>query len=286
MSIDPQRLLDWHVPETRHMLTRRDVAFYALSVGLGQDPVDVDQHTFVDPGSDALKALPSMALILAYPGFWLGEPETGVDAAKVIHAEQSIEILRALPLEGTLVGHTRVTDLIDTGAQKGSVLYSEREIRDEDGSAYAIVRQVHLLRGNGGFDGWKQAVSHSPAAPLPDYEAPMAVLRLATRPEQALLYRLNGDANPLHIDPTVAARAGFARPILHGMCTFGVVGHALLKLACSYDTARFRGMSARFTSPVYPGETIQTELYADGRFRARAIERNQIVVDHGCLSLN
>jgi acyl dehydratase len=283
MSVDPEALSNWPVPEQTHAVSRRDVAFYALSVGLGHDPLDADQLAFVDPDAPQLRALPSMALVLAYPGFWLGDPATGVNAAKVVHAEQSIELFGELPVEGTLIGRTTVTGLIDRGAEKGSILHSQREILRADGSLCALLKQTHMLRGDGGFGG-EQPEKAKPVA-MPAGE-PLRSLRLATRPEQALIYRLNGDTNPLHIYPETAARAGFPRPLLHGMCTFGVVAHALLKLACDYDVTRFRSMSARFSSPVYPGETIQTELHAGGLFRARVVERDQVVVDNGILVLN
>jgi len=284
MSVDPNALLNWPVPEQRHVISRKEIAFYALSVGLGHDPLDTDQLRFIDPGAAQLRALPSMALILAYPGFWLGEPATGVNAAKVVHAEQSIELFGELPLEGTLIGRTRITGLLDRGPEKGSILYSQREILREDGSPCALLKQTHMLRGDGGFG--SAGLAEKPAPVTVPAGEPLRSLALTTRPEQALIYRLNGDANPLHIYPETASRAGFARPILHGMCTFGVVAHALLKLAGDYDVSRFRSMSARFSSPVYPGETIRTELHAGGLFRARVVERDQVVVDNGRLVLN
>jgi acyl dehydratase len=118
------------------------------------------------------------------------------------------------------------------------------------------------------------------AAPAPEGVADH-VVDLPTRPEQALYYRLNGDDNPLHADPVVAAKAGFARPILHGLCTLGVVTHAVLRALCGYDTRRLKALDLRFSAPVYPGETIRTEIWNDGGFRARVVERDVIVVNNG-----
>ena len=121
--------------------------------------------------------------------------------------------------------------------------------------------------------------------PHPEPEgSPDLTVDLSTRPEQALVYRLNSDLNPLHIDPAVARDAGFPRPILHGLCTFGTVCHALLRGLCDYDTGRFGRMDLRFSSPVFPGETIRTEIWRDGSqvsFRARVVERDIVVLNNG-----
>ncbi|QXM23395.1 MaoC family dehydratase N-terminal domain-containing protein [Elioraea tepida] len=280
MPLDPERLYAYPIPEVRQTLTRKDVMLYALSVGLGQDPMDDWQRRFVFEKD--LVALPTMAVVLGYPGFWLGDPATGVDAAKVLHGEQSITLHRPLPVEGTVVGRTSITGLIDRGAGKGAILYTARELTDGEGNALATLESTTLLRGDGGFGGPTGPVKQ----PHPTPERPHdAALALATRPEQALLYRLNGDLNPLHADPEVAARAGFPRPILHGLCTLGVVGHALLRLACGGAPERLRQLALRFSAPVFPGETIETRLWDEGggrfAFTARVAERDVTVITHG-----
>jgi acyl dehydratase len=278
MPIHYDHLLNYAIPEVRQRVTKRDTILYALGVGLGQDPLDTRQLDFVDHHR-VLKALPSMAVVLGYPGFWLGNPATGVDAVKLVHGEQSIELHAPLPVEGEIIGRTKVTGLVDKGAGKGALLFSEKRLTDAaTGTLLAVSRSTTFLRGDGGFGG--------PTGPVP---APHAMperaadftIDLPTRPEQALLYRLNGDDNPLHADPALAAKAGFPRPILHGLCTFGVVGHALLRGLLSYDAGRVRSMAARFTAPVYPGETIRTEIWHDGSFRARVVERDVIVINNG-----
>lgn len=278
MAITADHLLNYEIPEVRQRLTKRDAILYALSVGLGQDPLDARQLDFVDH-KRALTALPSMAVVLCHPGFWLANPATGVDAVRLVHGEQGIELLRPLPIEGELVGKTRVTGLVDKGAGKGALMYSEKELRDAaSGELIARTRSTTFLRGDGGFGGPSAPVR----APHPVPEgAPDRVLDLPTRPEQALLYRLNGDDNPLHSDPAVAAKAGFPRPILHGLCTLGVVTHALLRGLAGYETAKFKSLELRFSSPVYPGETIRTEMWNSGAFRARVVERNEVVVNNG-----
>ncbi|WP_137389645.1 MaoC/PaaZ C-terminal domain-containing protein [Rhodoligotrophos defluvii] len=281
MPFDPNRLLTWRVPDKIQILSRRDVALYALSIGFGRDACDRSELRFVDPASPDFTAFPSMALVLGYPGFWLGDPALGIDALRVLHAEQSLEILRPIPVEGRITGRTRVTDLIDRGAEKGALLYSEREVFDSKGQIFARLRQTHILRGDGGFGG----PSHKPPAPVSGLQgSPAGIVDLPIRPEQALLYRLNGDMNPIHSDPLAARQAGFPKPLLHGMCTFGMVAKAVAQQLCSDDPARLVAMSARFTGPVFPGETLRTEIYANGAFRARVLERDAVVVDFGASS--
>ena len=278
MAIVYEKLLNHAIPEVRQRLTRRDTILYALSVGLGHDPLDPRQLDFVDHQRD-LRALPSMAVVLCHPGFWLRNPATGVDALRLVHGEQAITLHTPLPVEGDLVGQTRVTGLFDKGVGKGALLYSQKEVRDAaTGDLYATTRSITFLRGDGGFGGPAGPVQ----APHPMPEgAPDLSLDLPTRPEQALYYRLNGDDNPLHSSPEVAAKAGFPRPILHGLCTLGVTAHAILRALCGYEPARLRELDLRFSAPVFPGETIRVELWRSGAFRARAVERDILVINNG-----
>ncbi|MBU2089485.1 MAG: MaoC family dehydratase N-terminal domain-containing protein [Alphaproteobacteria bacterium] len=277
MAINPDTLLNFPIPEVRQILTRRDSVFYALSIGLGHDPMDERQLDFVDHHR-TLQAMPSMAVVLGHPGFWLGNPATGVDAVRIVHGEQGIEIHKPLPVEGEIIGTTRVTGLVDKGEGKGALLYSEKEVRGADGTLYATTRSTTFLRGDGGFGGPSGPVK----TPHPTPEtAPDLVVDLPTRPEQALYYRLNGDDNPLHANPAVAIKAGFPRPILHGLCTLGVVTHALVRALAGYDSSALKSLDLRFSSPVFPGETIRTEIWRDGAFRARVLERDVVVVTNG-----
>ena len=285
MPIHYDTLLNFPIPEIRQRLRWQDTALYALSLGAGQDPMDAEDLRFVTEGA-AMRALPSMAVVLGYPGFWLRDPATGVDAVRLVHGEQSVELHAPLPTEGEVIGRSRVTGLVDRGAGKGALLYSERVILDAATSAkLATLGQTTFLRGDGGFGGPDGPVRK----PAPEPEgAPEIVLDLPTRPEMALLYRLNGDHNPLHSDPGIAAKAGFPRPILHGLATFGVVGRALLRAVCGNDPVRFGRMDCRFSAPVFPGETIRTEIWpTDGgaAFRARVVERDVVVVGNGAYRL-
>ncbi|WP_137181712.1 MaoC/PaaZ C-terminal domain-containing protein [Roseomonas sp. AR75] len=281
MPITYERLLNFPIPDVRQRLRWQDAALYALSLGCAQDPMDEAELRFVTEGA-AMRALPTMAVVLGYPGFWLRDPTTGVDALRLVHGEQAITLHGTLPVEGEVIGRSRVTGIVDRGEGKGALLYSERVILDAaTGEKLATLEQTTFLRGDGGFGGPSGPVKK----PAPEPEgAPAITLDLPTRPEMALLYRLNGDHNPLHSDPAVAAKAGFPRPILHGLATFGVVGRALLRAVCGGDPARFGRMECRFSAPVFPGETIRTEIWPQpggAAFRARVLERDVVVVGNG-----
>jgi acyl dehydratase len=285
MPIHYESLLNFRIPEIRQRLRWQDSALYALSLGCAQDPMDEAELRFVTEGP-AMRALPTMAVVLGYPGFWLRDPATGVDAVRLVHGEQAVTLHAPLPVEGEVIGRSRVTGIVDRGEGKGALLYSERVILDATtGASLATLEQTTFLRGDGGFGGPSGPVKQ----PVPEPEgAPDLVVELATRPEAALLYRLNGDHNPLHSDPALATKAGFPRPILHGLATFGIVGRALLRALCGNDPARFGRMECRFSAPVFPGETIATEIWLrpDGAaFRARAVERNTKIVGNGWLSI-
>ncbi len=274
--IDYDRLMAYPIPEVRQRLTQRDCILYALSVGLGADPLDVRQLDFVDHHR-RLRAMPSLALVLGHPGFWVAG-DTGIDAVRVVHGEQSITLHGPLPTEGEIVGRTRVTGLVDKGPGRGALMYTAKDVFDSAGRLLATTDSTTFMRGDGGFGGPAGPVK--PPHPAPE-GAPDMTVDLPTRPEQALYYRLNGDDNPLHADPEVAARAGFPRPILHGLCTMGVVVHALLRALCDYDPAALRSVGLRFSAPVFPGETIRTEVWRGGGFRARVLERDVVVVSNG-----
>jgi len=254
MAIVYDKLLALKIPEVERTYTKRDPIFYALSLGFGQDPMNADQLAFVlenDP-----KVLPTFPVVVAQPGMWARDLDTGMDWVKIVHGEHHVVMHKPLPASGTVTSQTRVIDAIDKGPGKGALIISQRKVFDKaTGELYT----------------------------------PDAICDLPTRPEMALLYRWNADLNPLHSDPAVAAKAGFPRPILHGLATFGVAGHAVLKTMCGYDPARFRSIAGRFSAPVYPGETIRTEMWKDGNivsFRARLVERDVIVLNNGKVEIS
>jgi acyl dehydratase len=280
MPIVYEKLLALRIPEVAHLYSEKDTILYALGLGLGQAPMNEDELAFVYEKN--LTALPTMAVVLGYPGFWVRDLDTGIDWVKVVHGEQGFRLHRPLAPRGEVVGITRVLDVVDKGAGKGALVYSERRVIDKaSGEPIATLTQTTFCRGDGGFGGPSREAPPSHA--LPDRDADL-VCDLPTRPEAALIYRLSGDPNPLHVDPTVAQAAGYPRPILHGLATFGIAGHALLRTVCGYDPARLIAMSCRFSAPVFPGETIRTEIWRDGAavsYRARALERDAVVINNG-----
>lgn len=278
MALDYLHLMSLPPIVTRHDVTERDTILYALGVG-AQDM----RHVY----EEGLEALPTMAVVIAYAGFFAKDPQYGLTWQKVLHGEQSIVMHRPLPATGIYTGTTHIEEIYDRGAEKGAVMLSSRTIHLEgDSEPIATVRATILLRSDGGFGGGGQGAP--PAAHfVPSDRVPDHVVTLRTREDQAVIYRLSGDYNPLHIDPTIARSAGFERPILHGLCTYGIVGRALLATLCDNDADRLRRMDVRFASPVYPGETIRTEIWRDGdgraSFRAKVEERDVVVIGNGYL---
>ena len=284
MAIDRDALLAWPFPEVRQAYTERDTMLYALGLGLGADPMDPAQLRFVY--EKGLQALPTMGVILGFPGFWLSDPRVGADWKRLLHGEQAIDILRPLPPAGAVVGRTRVTEVLDKGPGRGALVFTERTLTDEaTGALLCRQRSTTFLRGDGGFGG---PSGPAPAPhPIPD-RAPDRTVAWPTLPQAALIYRLSGDPNPLHVDPAVFTAAGFARPVLHGLCTFGIAGYAVVAGAAGGDPAAVRSVAARFTSPVFPGETVETDLWLDGTnvaFRARVAERGIVVLNNGRATL-
>jgi acyl dehydratase len=280
MPIAYEKLLALKIPEVVQAYTEKDVILYALGLGLGQEPTDPDQLPFVYENN--FKVLPTFAVVLGWPGFWARDLDTGIDWVKLVAGEQALVLHRPLAARGTVVGRTRVTEIIDKGPGKGALVFSERTVTDQaGGEKIATVTQTTFCRGDGGFGGPPREAP--PPHPIPE-RAPDQVCELPTRPEAALLYRLSGDPNPLHVDPANAKAAGFARPILHGLATFGIAGHAILKCICGYDPAKLTAIAGRYSAPVYPGETIRTEMWRDGSvvsFRARVVERDVVALNNG-----
>ena len=280
MPIDYDQLINWKIPEVEQQYTRRDTILYALGVGLGADPCDANQLKFVYEQN--LQALPTMAIVLGYPGPWYAHADTGITRTHVVHGEQSFAIRQPLPAEGAIVGLTKIAGVIDKGKDKGALVITDCTVRDKtSGDTLCTLTSTSFCRADGGFGGPSGPVK--PVHPMPD-TPPDAVCDLPTLPQAALIYRLSGDYNPLHADPAYARKAGFRMPILHGRCTFSVAGHAILKTCCGYDPARFRTMAGRFSSPVYPGETIRTEIWRDGNivsFRSSVPARGVTVLNNG-----
>ncbi len=280
MAINYDKLINWQIPPVEQTYSKRDTILYALGVGLGADPLDTDQLQFVYEQN--LQVLPTMSITLGYPGPWFAHPDTGITRTHTVHGEQNFVIHKPLPVEGSIIGTNKIIELIDKGEGRGAVLYTECTVRNKANDELLCTWASSLFcRADGGFGG--PSGTGMPQHLIPE-QTPDAICDLVTLPQAALIYRLSGDYNPLHADPAYAAKAGFKAPILHGRCTFGVAGHALVKTACGYDPAKLKSMQGRFSSPVYPGETVRTELWRDGNvvsFRASVPARGVTVLNNG-----
>jgi acyl dehydratase len=265
----------------KYAYTDREVMLYAYGIGMGADPMDENELAYVNEGTltpRPLKVVPTFASVAAWGA---GPGEMNLNRVMVVDGERDITFHKPLPGAAKITADSTVLDVFDKGKDKGAVIRHQTVLKDENGEKLATLVASRFARGDGGFGG-PQRPSPVPHT-LPE-RAPDVVCDLPTRPEMALLYRWNADMNPLHSHPDVAVKAGFPRPILHGLATFGVAGHAILKEMCGYDPARFTAIAGRFSAPVYPGETIRTEMWRDGTivsFRARLMERDVVVLNNG-----
>lgn len=283
MPLDIKKLNGYAVPQARDDYDPRDVILYALGVGAGLC-TDIDETAFLYERQ--LQVLPTMALVLGTPGFWAMDPLSGLDWLNIMHGQQQLKIHAPLDPDGTLIGETTVTHMADKGPGKPALLRSVKQLRTPGGTLVAETTDDWVVRGAGGFDGARNLPGDA-LPPVPQRD-PDAEISLPTSRSQAALYRLSGDRNPLHIDPAVARSAGFNGPILHGLSTMGVVARGLIHACCPGDASALREMAVRFTAPVYPGETIRTQIWQDGanlQFCAYAVERNVRVVDNGVAKL-
>jgi acyl dehydratase len=273
MSIQPDRLVGYRLPEIAQTYTPRDAILYALGVGLGHDPCALEDLKFLL--EDGLEVLPTFAVTLASPSMWIRAPEFGVDFDRLVHAEQAAWFHARLPSEADVVGSAQVVSLTDRGPGRGAVLALEREIRDaRTGRAYCTLRQTLLLRGDGGFGG-----PATPSTPSIVPERPPDLRRrAAVDPRAALIYRLSGDRNPLHADPDFAKRAGFERPILHGLASYALAGVTVARV-CGFSPTRITALRARFSGVVFPGDVIDFRVWRDkdeATFQAFAGDRKAL----------
>lgn len=274
------KLLSKVFTDIRAAYSKRDTLLYALGVGAATDPLNAQELRWVFEKD--LQALPSLSCVLAHPGGWIMAPELEVNWVKLLHAEQHFNLLMPLPAEGEVIGKYRITGLVDKGEAGGALLYLQKSLHTPADELIGTVDSTYFLRGDGGCGPWGEPGIELPVVPT---TAPDGTLDMPTLPIAALIYRLSGDYNPLHADPAVAKKAGFEKPILHGLCTYGVACQSLVRALCGFDATRLRSMGARFTKPVYPGETIRTQWWngANGnvQFRCLSLERNEIVLDRG-----
>src|SRR5580700_3742202 len=275
----------------------KDVMLYALGIGLGADPMNETELPFVY--ERGLKVVPTAATVLAAgggggraaraaaqeaanpPGFRVSQ----LNFLMVVHGEQKVDLHKPLPTTGTFTAEGRTIGAFDKGEGKGAVVVNETVWTDQKGEKVATLTGSTFARGDGGFGGPSEGAPEP--HPVPTRAADLSV-DIATREDQALLYRLNGDRNPLHSDPDVAKRAGFPRPILHGLCTYGITCRAVLHAITDYDADQILSHQARFSAPVFPGDVITVDLWRDGKqisFEARVKDRSVTVIKNGLTAL-
>jgi acyl dehydratase len=265
----------------RYAWTDREVMLYAVGIGMGADPMDDNELPFVNEATFSarpLKVVPTFASVAA----WGAAPgPIDVNMLMVVDGERDISFHKPLPVKADITADVSVAGVFDKGKDKGAVIIRQTVLRDAAGEALATLRSSQFARGDGGFGGPSegQPTPHQVPSRVPDRS-----IDIATRPDQALIYRLCGDRNPLHSDPEFAKRAGFPRPILHGMCTYGITCRVVLQTYADYDPTAFRRHAVRFSAPVYPGETVTMDLWRDGHvisFEAKVKGRGVTVIKSG-----
>ncbi len=258
--------------------SERDTMLYALGIGMGEDPLDAAELPFVY--ENGLRVVPTQATVMAWGAG--RTTEMGINFLMVVHGEQRLTIHKPLPAEGEILADWRVDEIVDKGAGKGALIYSTTTLKEAaSGEALASLGSTIFARADGGFGG---PATGGPAIHERPDRAPDRTVSLNTSPNQALIYRLSGDRNPLHSDPNFARAAGFDRPILHGLCTYGVCCRAALKAYADHDPTRIKQFDVRFSAPVFPGEAIQVDFWEEGdtlSFEARVAAREATVIKNG-----
>ena len=261
----------------------RETMLYALGIGFMRDPMNADELPFCY--ENGLKTVPTMATVIGW-GQGGTMARSGINYLMVVHGEQRLTMHKPLPIAAEVVSDERVLGVFDKGKDKGAVIVTERAMREKtSGDKLCTLVSTTFARGDGGFGGPKDGAPEPHQLPT---RAPDHTHACDTRADQAFIYALSGDRNPLHRDPNVAKMAGFPRPILQGLCTYGTACRAVISTICKYDPTKITGFDVRFSAPVFPGETIVTEMWVDGQivsFRCKLKERDVVVINNGKCTL-
>ncbi len=290
-GLGPRDAIGYEFAPVTTSYAEKDVSLYALAVGAASDALDPAELPFVyELSGDGFRTLPTFAVTFPFALLWqiTAVPGLRFNPALLLHGEQSLQLRRPLPTKGTVTHRAHIADIYDKGS--AALVLLDVHSYDESGAELAYNRSSLFIRGLGGFGGERGPSASAFALPQ---RPPDATRAQATTDNQALLYRLaSGDGNPLHADPAFAAAGGFARPILHGLCTFGFAGRAVLRDFAGNDPARIAGIKARFARHVFPGETIVTDMWQtkeDGvsrvLFQSKVAERDEIVLSNGVIDL-
>ena len=277
-SITYDFLMAQRASDAAHAYNERDSMLYAMAVGMGRDPFDTRELDFVYERRGTLRSVPSQAVTVARHNLIY---EIGLDVPKMLHGEQKLTLHRPLPPAAEVLADHRITQVWDKGPAKGLLIETDTKVRLKDGTALFDVVNLYFARGDGGIG--SPSLPAVAMQPMPE-RAPDLVRVTSTLAWHALFYRLTGDRNVIHADPDIARQMGLQGPILHGSATMGIACREVLAAVCDYDATRMKSFGTRFTSVVYPGDRIETDIWVTGnsvRFRCRVPERNVVVLDHG-----
>lgn len=283
MALNYEKVISTGVTDLETSYGDKESMLYAQSIGFGRDPIDRKELPYVYEQGTPLRTVPTLASAIVPNMF---PPDLGWDYGQVLHVEQRLTLYRPLPPAAELLLDKRVVEVFDRGAKHGAMFLFEVDGRlAKDDSALFTQGCTVIARGDGGFGGpsGKGPPPHRAPRREPDLSCDTP-----TRPDQALLFRLNGDRNPLHADPDAATSAGFPVPILHGLCTYGIACRAILQTICNYDHTLIESFDARFSLPVLPGDTITTDMWQDGNivsFQCSVKERGNVVLRNGKCTL-
>lgn len=284
MPIDYQTLRQWPFAPAAVRYGANDCIRYALSLGMAQDPLDAQDLRYAY--EEGLRVVPTFLSTVGGTGAWFRDPRSGIQWLQMLHGEQRMRFYGAVPPGADLACRARISHVVDKGAGRGALVVVQQDWADsQSGAPLATAQQVLFCRADGGFaaaglpgDAPLEALPPVPSRP------PDQTLDMPTLPSAALLYRLNGDRNPIHVLPQAAREAGFERPILHGLCTYGMAARAVLQAGHAGELAWISSIAARFSAPVFPGETLHARLWFEReqvQFELWAIERKVLVLSHG-----
>ena len=278
MAIDYEKIMSLQTKDQEFSYSDRETMLYGLGIGFANNPLNDEELKFVYERD--LKTVPSMATVISWGAGNMRE--SGINYLLVLHGEQRLKMYEPLPFAADILVDSSVKGVFDKGKEKGALIITETDIKLKDsGKLICTLGSTTFARGDGGFGGPSEGAPEPHT--IPDRDADDE-FEADTQPNQALIYRLSGDRNPLHSDPEIAKAAGFDVPILHGLCTYGTACRTIITNVCNYESSLIEEFNVRFSAPVYPGERISTEIWKEGNvisFRCWVKERNVMVLNNG-----